>query len=395
MTDKGTGISIAALHGYAIVASNQRYIAHNGAVSKTKEACGIALFVITVINAQAKDRIIKAIKLALEGIFLRSADRSLVTARQVNGIAQGIMVPHAPTFRLSDFFQFLAVLNPTVGKKFRNCLVRCIRIANISRSMPTSASLCIHRTAIIADISKHHVFAPFFGLFRRTAAKYNIILAVITNTLTLVIIRLADNSQGIILSGIKTTEAVHINNYTLALKDQLIGVNITQAHQLGVGHRLVLLQRVGDISIFSPGGDIIYLFVGNMQAADINFRTVANLHAVGVNKIDIAALLATDIGIQLAVNLRAFTAGNIVQHIKVIVVTIDSYAGTDTNRKAVPGDNGILRRLVQNHLVALRPAAVCETTFNATGNNITYFAITRKHVIGNNAVACGTGNPWH
>ena len=131
-----------------------------------------------------------------------------------------------------------------------------------------------------------------------------------------------------------------------------------------------------------------------MQATDINFRTVANLHAVRVNKIDIAALLITDIGIQLAVNLRAFAAGNIVQHIKVIVVTTDSYASIGTNRKAVPGDNGILRRLVQIHLVALRPAAV-KTTFNITGNYVTLFPITRKHVVGNNAVACGAGNPWH
>ena len=132
-----------------------------------------------------------------------------------------------------------------------------------------------------------------------------------------------------------------------------------------------------------------------MQAADINFRTVANLHAVWVYKIDIAALLVTDIGIQLAVNLRAFAASNIVQHIKVIVVTTDSYAGIGTNRKAVPGDNSILRRLVQIHLAALSPTAVCETTGNIAGNNSTLFAITGKHVVGNNAVACGAGNPWH
>ena len=87
MTDKGTGISIAALHGYAISTGNQRYIAHNCAVSKTKQTSGFALFIITVINAQAKDRIIKAIKLALEGIIL-STNRSLVTARQVNRITQ-------------------------------------------------------------------------------------------------------------------------------------------------------------------------------------------------------------------------------------------------------------------------------------------------------------------
>ena len=213
-------------------------------------------------------------------------------------------------------------------------------------------------------ISKLNIFAPFFGLFRlrRTAAKYNIIFAVITKTL--VIIRLANNSQGICLSRIKSAEAVHINNYTLALKDQLIGIDIAQAHQLGVGHRLVLLQRVGDISIFVPPVDIIYFFVGNMQAADINFRTVANLHAVGVHKIDIAALFVTDIGIQLAVNLRAFAAGNIVQHIKVIVFTTNSYGSIGTNGKAVPGDNGILRRLVQIHLIAL----CFKTTFNSTGN---------------------------
>ena len=241
-------------------------------------------------------------------------------------------------------------------------------------------------------ISKLNIFAPFSGLFRRTAAKYNIILAVITNTL--IIIRLADNSQGIRLSCIKTTEAVHINNYTFTLKDQLIGVDITQAHQLGVGHFPVLLQRLGDISIYVPSVDIIYFFVGNMQAADINFRTVTNLHAVRVYKIDIAALLVTDIGIQLAVNLRAFAAGNIVQHIKVIVFTMNSYGSIGTDRKAVPGDNGILRRLVQIHLVALRPAAV-KTTFNTAGNNSTLFAITGKHVVGNNAVACGAGNPWH
>ena len=238
-------------------------------------------------------------------------------------------------------------------------------------------------------ISKLNIFAPFFGVFRRTAAKYNIILAVITKTV--VIIRLANNSQGISLGGIKAAEAVHINNYTLALKDQLIGVDIAQAHQLGVGHRLVLLQRFGDISIFGPSIETIYFFVGNMQAADINFRTVANLHAVGVYKIDIAALLITDIGIQLAVNLRAFAAGNIVQHIKVIVVTTNSYGSIGTNGKAVPGDNGILRSLVQIHLVALCPAAF-KTTFNSTGN---YVSITRKHVVGNNAVACGAGNPWH
>ena len=243
-------------------------------------------------------------------------------------------------------------------------------------------------------ISKLNIFAPFFGLFRlrRTTAKYNIIFAVIVKTLA--IIRLTDNSQGISLSGIKSAEAVHINNYTLALKDQLIGVDITQAHQLGVGHRLILLQLIGYISIFVPPVDIIYFFVGNMQAADINFRTVANLHTVGVNKIDIAALLITDIGIQLAVNLRAFAAGNIVQHIKVIVVTTDSYGSIGTDRKAVPGDNGILRRLVQIHLVALCPAAF-KTTFNITGNYVTFVPITGKHVVGNNAVACGAGNPWH
>ena len=237
-------------------------------------------------------------------------------------------------------------------------------------------------------ISKLNIFAPFFGVFRRTAAKYNIILAVITKTV--VIIRLANNSQGISLVGIKSAEAVHINNYTLALKDQLIGVNIAKAHQLGVGHRLVL-QRVGDISICVPVVDIIYFFVGNMQAANINFRTVANLHAIGVNKIDIAALLITftDIRIQLAVNLRAFAAGNIVQHIKVIVVTTDTYGSIGTDRKAVPGDNGILRRLVQIHLATLHP------TRNIAGNKSTYFAITRKHVVGNNAIACCAGNPWY
>ena len=257
----------------------------------------------------------------------------------------------------------------------------------MNRALPAGACRCIHRAAIIADIGEHHIFAPFSGLFRRTAAKYNIIFTVIANTL--VIIRLANNSQGISLGGIKSAEAVHINNYTLALKDQLIGVDIAQAHQLGVGHRLVLLQRIGDISIFVPGVDIIYFFVGNMQAADINFRTVANLHAVGVNKIDIAALLITDIGIQLAVNLRAFASSNIVQHIKVIVVTTDSYGSIGTDRKAVPGDNGILRRLVQIHLVSLHP------TRNIAGNKSTYFAITRKHVVGNNAIACGAGNPGH
>ena len=132
-----------------------------------------------------------------------------------------------------------------------------------------------------------------------------------------------------------------------------------------------------------------------MQAADINFRTVTNLHAIGVNKINIAALLVADIGIQLAVNLRAFAAGNIVQHVKVIVVALNSYAGIGTNGKAVPGDNGILRRLVQIHLVALRPAAV-KPTFNFSGNNSTFFAITWKHVIGNNAVTCCCANyPWH
>ena len=229
----------------------------------------------------------------------------------------------------------------------------------MNRALPASGSI-----AIVADIGEHHIFAPFLGIFRRTAAKYNIIFAVITNTLA--IIWLSDNIQGISLSSIKAAEAVHINNYTLALKDQLIGVNIAKAHQLGVSHRLVLLQRVGDISIFVPPVDIIYFFVGNMQAADINFRTVANLHAVGVNKIDIAALLITftDIRIQLAVNLRAFAAGNIVQHIKVIVVTMDSYGSIGTNGKAVPGDNGILRRLVQIHLIAL----CFKTTFNSTGN---------------------------
>ena len=259
--------------------------------------------------------------------------------------------------------------------------------------MPAGACRCIHRAgSIVADIGKHHVFAPFISLFRRTAAQHHIILAVIANTLA--IIRLADQGNGISLGRIKSAEAVHINNYTLALKDQLAGIDIAQAHQLSVGHRLVLLQRLGDISTFVPCGEIIYFFVGNMQAADINFRTVANLHAVGVNKIDVAALLVADIGIQLAVNLRAFTASNIVQHIKVIVVTTDSYAGIGTNRKAVPGDNGILRRLVQIHLVALRPVAV-KTTFNLTGNYVTLLPITGKHVVGNNAVACGTGNPWH
>ena len=104
MTDKGTGIIIAALYGYTVTAGNQRYITHDGTVSKAKETGSIALAVITVINAQAKDRIVKTIKLALEGIILRSADRSLVTARQVNRIAQGIMVPHAPACLFADFF---------------------------------------------------------------------------------------------------------------------------------------------------------------------------------------------------------------------------------------------------------------------------------------------------
>ena len=102
MTDKGTGV-IATLHGNAISTGNQRYIAHNCAVSKTKETGSIALAVITVINAQAKDRIIQAIKLALEGIIL-STNRILVTARQVNRIAQGIMVPHAPILLFADVF---------------------------------------------------------------------------------------------------------------------------------------------------------------------------------------------------------------------------------------------------------------------------------------------------
>ena len=102
MTDKGTGISSAALYRYAVITGNQRYIAHDGAVSKAKETCG-SVFIITVINPQAKDRIVKAIKLALEGLTLR-ADRSLVTARQVNRIAQGIMVPHAPTLLFADVF---------------------------------------------------------------------------------------------------------------------------------------------------------------------------------------------------------------------------------------------------------------------------------------------------
>ena len=102
MTDKGTGI-IAAQYRYAVITGNQRYVAHDGAVSKAKKACG-SVFIITVINAQAKDRIIKTIKLALEGIILRSADRSLVTACQVNRIAQGIMVPHAPVFLFADIF---------------------------------------------------------------------------------------------------------------------------------------------------------------------------------------------------------------------------------------------------------------------------------------------------
>ena len=103
MTDKGTGISSAALYRYTVITGNQRYIAHDGAVSKAKKACG-SVFIIPVINAQTKDRIVKAIKLALEGIILRSADRSLVTARQVNRIAQGIMIPHAPTCLFAYFF---------------------------------------------------------------------------------------------------------------------------------------------------------------------------------------------------------------------------------------------------------------------------------------------------
>ena len=104
MTNKGTGVSVAALHRYAVITGNQRYITHDGAVSKAKKAGSSALAVITVINAQAKNRIVKTIELALEGIILLSADRSLVTARQVNGIAQGIMVSHAPTCLFADFF---------------------------------------------------------------------------------------------------------------------------------------------------------------------------------------------------------------------------------------------------------------------------------------------------
>ena len=104
MTDKGTGISGAALYGYTVTTGNQRYITHDGAVCKAKKAGSIALAVITVINAQTKDRIVKTIKLSLEGIIRSSADRSLVAARQVNGIAQGIMVPHAPAGLCANFF---------------------------------------------------------------------------------------------------------------------------------------------------------------------------------------------------------------------------------------------------------------------------------------------------
>ena len=103
MTDKGTGIIITALYRYAVITGNQRYITHDGAVSKAKKACG-SVFIITVINSQAKDRIVKAIKFALEGIILRIADRSLITARQVNRIAQGIMVSHAPILLFADIF---------------------------------------------------------------------------------------------------------------------------------------------------------------------------------------------------------------------------------------------------------------------------------------------------
>ena len=102
MTDKGAGISSAALYRYAVITGNQRYIAHDGAVSKAKQASS-SVFIITVINAQAKDRIIKTIKLALEGIIL-STNRSPVTARQVNRITQGIMVPHAPILLFADVF---------------------------------------------------------------------------------------------------------------------------------------------------------------------------------------------------------------------------------------------------------------------------------------------------
>ena len=104
MTDKGTGISGAALYGYTVTTGNQRYITHDGAVSKAKKAGSLALAVITVINAQAKDRIVKTIKLAFEGLILRIADRSLVAARQVNGIAQGIMITHAPACLCANFF---------------------------------------------------------------------------------------------------------------------------------------------------------------------------------------------------------------------------------------------------------------------------------------------------
>ena len=104
MTNKSTGISSAALYGYTVTTGNQRYITHDGAVSKAKEACSIALAVSTVINAQTKDRIVKTIELALEGIIRSSADRSLVTARQVNRIAQGIMITHAPAGLFANFF---------------------------------------------------------------------------------------------------------------------------------------------------------------------------------------------------------------------------------------------------------------------------------------------------
>ena len=103
MTDKGTGISGAALYGYTVTTGNQRYITHDGAVSIAKKAGSIAFVVITVINAQAKDRIVKTIKLAFEGIIPRSTNRSLVTARQVNRIAQGIMLPHAPACLFANF----------------------------------------------------------------------------------------------------------------------------------------------------------------------------------------------------------------------------------------------------------------------------------------------------
>ena len=141
-------------------------------------------------------------------------------------------------------------------------------------------------------------------------------------------------------------QAVSVNNNAVALKGHLVGIDVAQAHKLGVAIRCYLRQLFCNAVILVPTVKI-QCFVGHVQRTDVNFGTVANLYAARVHQVDVAAC-----GIQLAVNLRSVAACNVVKGVKAIIaVKIDH--GVSTDRKIVPFNNAVCAVLSNIQRVSL------------------------------------------